>query len=163
VRLPEVLITQGNLPATDDLNDETSQELDGSARLALFAHPGHGGTDPVDAVRVQRQKWLEATSGVIDDHLRTNRRGYRYRRPGEYGGWNGPYLSTEIKGDPWGNRYSINSQWLDSGSSVADGQGRPRRAVFVVSAGANGVIETPFEQPVTDAQAAGDDIVIRIQ
>jgi hypothetical protein len=57
----------------------------------------------------------------------------------------------------------INSRWLDGGSTPADAQGRTRKAVFVVSAGNNGVIETPFEQPITDAQAYGDDIVIRIQ
>jgi hypothetical protein len=57
----------------------------------------------------------------------------------------------------------INSHWIDGGSSTADAQGHPRRAVFVVSAGANGIIETPFEQSIVDAHVYGDDIVIRIQ
>jgi hypothetical protein len=35
--------------------------------------------------------------------------------------------------------------------------------VFVVSAGADGVIDTPFEQSVVEARAYGDDIVMRIQ
>jgi hypothetical protein len=92
-----------------------------------------------------------------------HRRGYRVRRSGEYGGWNGPYVSAEVKGDPWGRRFLINSQWLDGGSSTADAQGRIRRAVFVVSPGADGVVDTPFEQSIVDARAYGDDIVIRIQ
>ena len=92
-----------------------------------------------------------------------NRAGYRYRRPGEYGGWNGPYLSAPVPGDPWGNQYLVNTQFLDGGTTAADSTGRVRRAVFVVSAGGNGVIETPFEQPIVDAKAFGDDIVIRLQ
>jgi hypothetical protein len=33
----------------------------------------------------------------------------------------------------------------------------------VISAGANGQIETIFDQPITTAVAGGDDIAIRIQ
>ena len=93
----------------------------------------------------------------------SNRKGYRFRRPGEYGGWNGPYLSADVKGDPWGNQFLINAAFLDGASTATDRFGNQRRAVFVVSAGANGVIETPFDQPITDARAHGDDIVVRIQ
>ena len=38
----------------------------------------------------------------------------------------------------------------------------PTRGVRRV-AGADGVIDTPFEQTIVDARAFGDDIVIRIQ
>jgi hypothetical protein len=99
----------------------------------------------------------------MGDHLVTNRHGYRFRRPGESGGWNGPYVSADVKGDPWGNQYMINSEWLDGGTTAADINGNERHAVFVVSAGSDGVIQTPFDQPISDARAVGDDIVIRIQ
>ena len=60
----------------------------------------------------------------LDDHLRSNRKGYRLRQPGEYGGWNGPYLSAELRSDPWGKQYLVNSAFLDGGSSAADSQGK---------------------------------------
>jgi hypothetical protein len=72
-------------------------------------------------------------------------------------------VSNEIKSDPWGHQYLVNARWMDARSSAADANGNPRRAVFVVSAGADGVIDTPFEQSITDARAYGDDVVIRIQ
>jgi len=162
-RLPGLLASQGAAPETDDPNEDTSETpvpiLSGPTAQAEALQAGAVRT----ALHAERRKWLEVPAGALDDVLSTNRRGYRYRRPGEYGGWNGPYVSGEIKGDPWGNQYLINTQWLDGGSSTADAAGRPRRAVFVVSAGANGVIETPFEQTVVDARAYGDDIVVRIQ
>lgn len=162
VEWPEVLATAGAPPTTED-DRETS-----SASLELFKAPGSANDadrnrDRRDSTPGQRRRWFDARTGALDDLLVTNRRGYRMRRPGEYGGWNGPYVSTEVKGDAWGNQFLINSVFLDGGSSVADRSGNPRRAVFVISAGVNGVIETPFEQSIIDARAYGDDIVVRIQ
>jgi type II secretory pathway pseudopilin PulG len=159
-RLPGLLASQGAAPETDDPNQAASPVevlLPGTSGQALQLGAAKA------ALRAERHRWKEVPAGGLDDVLMTNRQGYRYRRPGEYGGWNGPYVSGEIKGDPWGNQYLINSQWLDGGSSTADAAGRPRRAVFVVSAGADGIIDTPFEQSIVDARAHGDDIVIRIQ
>jgi hypothetical protein len=157
-----LLASQGDAPTTNDVNGPTS--LLGSLLPGSGSKPEAVLADPARAaMRAQRHRWREVATGALDDVLITNRSGYRYRRPGEYGGWNGPYMSGEVKGDPWGNQYLINSQWLDGGSSTADASGRPRRAVFVVSAGADGVIDTPFEQSVVDARAYGDDIVMRIQ
>jgi type II secretory pathway pseudopilin PulG len=164
-RLPNLLASQGSTPEIED-PQETSDGHE-AAVIPLLAAPGRDGVTLTEhtraALRAQRHRWRDTPAGALDDHLMTNRRGYRYRRPGEYGGWNGPYVSAEIKGDPWGKQYLINSQWLDGGSSTADAQGRVRRAVFIVSAGVDGVIDTPFEQSVVDARAFGDDIVIRIQ
>jgi type II secretory pathway pseudopilin PulG len=160
VRLPELLATAGQVPEIDDRDEQESG-------LAAFLAAPRRGTVAAGgergARRLQRLKWREAAAEALDDHLMTNRRGYRYRRPGEYGGWNGPYISAPIKGDPWGNQYMVNSGFLDGGSTAADEDGRPRRAVFVISPGANGIVETPFEQPINEAQAFGDDIVVRIQ
>lgn len=164
LRLPELLASQGRAPETEDA---PSSDNETTPMVPLLAAPGHSGVsltaDARSALRTERRRWRDTASGSLDDHLMNNRRGYRVRRSGEYSGWNGPYVSAEVKGDPWGRQFLINSQWLDGGSSTADAQGRMRRAVFVVSAGADGVIDTPFEQSIVDARAYGDDIVIRIQ
>lgn len=163
IGLPDVLATAGNRPEVEDRETTDGSDTNSSTVLARLTAPGQGSGGDRDTSVARRRKWLEVGQGALDDHLMTNRPGYRFRRPGEYGGWNGPYLSAELKGDPWGTQYMVNSKWLDGGSTAADTQGRPRRAVFVVSPGADGVIETPFEQAITDARAYGDDIVIRIQ
>jgi type II secretory pathway pseudopilin PulG len=161
VNLPEVLASDGTAPATE----EVATDSGGLSLASLFSR----GSDEAPARRLdarmlrQRRSWIEKSRSSMGDHLVTNRHGYRFRRPGEYGGWNGPYVSADIKGDPWGNQFLINSEWLDGGTTAADANGNARRAVFVVSAGSDGVIQTPFDQPITDARAAGDDIVIRIQ
>lgn len=155
---PDVLVSQGSEPQLEE--SEREQPAARGSLNGLLAAPASAASR---ANRGVRGKWLQLRREGLDDHLVTNRRGYRLRRPGEYGGWNGPYLSAKLAGDPWGNRYMVNTSWLDGAASVADASGRSRRAVFVVSPGANGVIETPFDQPITDAQAHGDDIVVRIQ
>jgi type II secretory pathway pseudopilin PulG len=162
--LPNVLVSEGADPEVDVADDDVETAL----ALPVLASPSEqsaamSGRARRAALRGERRKWRESRAGALDDHLRTNRHGYRYRRPGEYGGWNGPYVSAGIAGDPWGKKYMINSLFLDGSASAADADGNPRKAVFVVSAGADGVIDTPFEQPIVDARAYGDDIVIRIQ
>lgn len=157
-RWPDVLASEGSDPSVDDKERE-------SAVADAMEHPGLlRGPRAADRVpQARRRKWLDLSRDNLNDHLVNNRRGYRLRQPGEYGGWNGPYLSARLAGDPWGNRYMVNTSWLDGGTSAADASGQPRRAVYVVSAGANSILETPFEQPITDAEPYGDDIVIRIQ
>jgi hypothetical protein len=166
--LPDVLVSAGEAPEATETDGDMLEAVQAGPMLAQLTPPGQGRgrgalNSPVSRLRAERRRWREMNAGSLEDHLLTNRRGYRYRRPGEYGGWNGPYLSAPTRGDAWGNQFLVNSAWLDGGSTAADAEGRPRRAVFVVSAGANGVIETPFEQPMTDARAFGDDIVVRIQ
>lgn len=63
-------------------------------------------------------------------------------------GWRGPYIENAIGADPWGHRYAINVRFLREG----DG-----RDTVVLSAGPNGVIETPFEEQAL--LPGGDDIV----
>ncbi|MEX2270374.1 MAG: hypothetical protein WD690_02815 [Vicinamibacterales bacterium] len=165
IGLADVLASAGSQPSIESAEDTAASSF------TLFARPGQAkgngnggyGRGGNDIIREKCRKWLEMATDTLDDHLRSNRRGYRFRQPGEYGGWNGPYISAELKGDPWGNQYMINAAFLDGGSSATDRRGNQRKAVFVVSAGANGTIETPFEQPITDARPFGDDIVVRIQ
>lgn len=168
-RLPEVLATEGNPPQTDEAEAAATPSLSLASLLQRGNGNGNGKGNGNDgdvlnaSSRAQRRKWFEQRTGSVGDHLVSNRHGYRFRRPGQDAGWNGPYMSNHIKGDAWGNQYLINSQWLNGGTTAADSDGAPRRAVFVVSAGADGTIQTPFEQPITDAHPFGDDIVVRIQ
>jgi type II secretory pathway pseudopilin PulG len=114
----------------------------------------------LDAASVQ--PWLDSpATDFVDHHLRVNGRGYPEGASGPGTGWNGPYLTKEVKGDPWGHAYLINTAFL---------RGLPpsstecsRCAVFVISAGQNGIIETPFQQPIANANVFGDDIAVRIQ
>lgn len=78
-------------------------------------------------------------------------------------GWRGAYLSAPIGPDPWGKKYLVNTVFLsvatDAASGTAEGQksGEWSYDVFVISAGPNGLYETPFGQK--NAIASGDDII----
>jgi hypothetical protein len=94
-----------------------------------------------------------------DLHLRIDGRGYPEGQAGD--GWNGPYIGKPAPPDPWGHAYLINTGFLRGLPSQA---GRCTRcAVYVISAGPNGVIETPFQQPLANANLLGDDLAVRIQ
>jgi prepilin-type N-terminal cleavage/methylation domain-containing protein len=69
-------------------------------------------------------------------------------------GFRGGYVSSD-PADPWGNRYIINVAAL----------GQIGQPVWVISAGANGVLETVVSNTGTAAPevTAGDDIGFRIQ
>jgi len=68
--------------------------------------------------------------------------------------WRGAYLPGPIGADPWGNRYAVNVEYL----ARAQGAGPSGNVndVFVVSAGANSLIETRYD---TDGATSGNDIL----
>jgi type II secretory pathway pseudopilin PulG len=76
--------------------------------------------------------------------------------------WRGPYLRGPVDPDPWGNRYAVNVAFLDpqpttSLTGVGGGFGPadyPRLDVFVLSAGPDEEIDTPFAQ---DGAVPGDN------
>ncbi len=131
------------------------------------------GTDPANPVQVlytyegndptprsgsaQYTRWINLTPrAVLRDHLIRNRdsSGYIYPRTGTYA-WKGPY-ATSFSADPWGNRYLINIGRINVTGAV----------VWVLSAGPNGLIETPFNQADTGtapATTGGDDIGFRLK
>lgn len=89
-------------------------------------------------------------------------------------GWSGPYVTALPKTDPWGNKYLINIRELHvrhlsdplfasiHQNFLAEG-GMIKTAAFVLSAGANSLIETPSEQSGDGFRAFGDDIIFRIK
>ena len=73
--------------------------------------------------------------------------------------WNGPYFTAD-KADPWGHKYLCNIGELflwDQDNDV------PTHAVFVISAGPDGIIQTPTTQLLSAFVVNGDDIVSRVQ
>ncbi len=147
---PVMLLTsEGEMPAvTDRVPVETVSSLLVNPALSL------------DAASVL--PWVShPATDVLDLHLRVNGRGYVEATRGPGTGWNGPYVSKSIPADPWGHAYLVNTGFLrglpPSATPCA------RCAVFVLSAGQNGMIETPFQQPISNAHVFGDDLAVRIQ
>jgi len=93
-------------------------------------------------------------AGELDAHLVTNEAGHA-RRTSQFGGgmfsrgWAGPYLSGGVGPDPWGYRYAVSVRHM------ADGSGSN---AIVISAGPNGVIETPYSG--TGVSPTSDDITV---
>ena len=65
-------------------------------------------------------------------------------------GWRGGYLAGPVSADPWGKRYQANTVFIGVATNAAAGTSEGQlsagwvRDVIVVSAGRNGVLETPF-------------------
>ena len=136
-------------------------------RFVTHATGGHvvellvsGGTIPSTSGRGDA-RWardLTATGEVdlLERHLVTNdpagdpARGWAPPASAGGSGWRGAYVAVAINADPWGHRYAVNAKYFGS-----------RRDVVVISAGPNGLIETPFEgQPI---DAARDDRLVLIR
>ncbi len=93
--------------------------------------------------------WLGVRRDVLSGQLTVNAPGYASGHEHGGRGWAGPYLSSD-RPDPWGNRYLV----------VALRGGGP--AMFVVSAGPNGIIETNPEDLSGPDGARGDDVVVQL-
>ena len=70
------------------------------------------------------------------------------------------YVSQPLRSDPWGNRYLVNIGVLQA--SEADEVSTEPRALWVLSAGPNGLVETPYAASAASAVVGGDDIGARI-
>ena len=66
-------------------------------------------------------------------------------------GGTGPYMSGGIGADSWNNRYMVNNGVIDNTQGTQNSAGATKTAVWVISAGANGQIETPPTQAITAA------------
>ncbi len=67
--------------------------------------------------------------------------------------WKGPYVGGYELKDPWGNAYVVNARYLPGGHYT----GTIRHKVFVLSAGPDGMWQTPFSDNTTE-DVMGDDI-----
>jgi hypothetical protein len=134
-------------------------------RLTLLVGPG--ATPTGDLINQGLQGWLvpvtQRSVGGLDEQLMRNGPGYTLRTASSEFGWNGPYLGSPVGNDPWNNRYMVNVGFFDPSAGLQTTTGAPKAAVWVISAGPNGQIETVFSQQVTLAIRGGDDIVRQIQ
>jgi len=96
--------------------------------------------------------WSQCPRATLASYLVTRPEGFA-------GKWKGPYLPLTLRTDPWGHAYFINVGLM----SERYGSAEQKRAVFVISAGPNGVFDTPLDQLTIHAQVLGDDIAARIQ
>lgn len=87
--------------------------------------------------------------------------GQDYDRQGEYR-WRGPYLDHPETLDPWGRSYVINARYFPENARYPNNGLKHR--VYVLSAGPNGLWETPFDDAIGDGadRRAGDDIGVMI-
>lgn len=107
--------------------------------------------------------WTTGTSDALTDQLLSNAPAYFMRNATATFGWNGPYLSSTIGADAWNNRYAVNVGLLDTTHGTTSAAGTTKSAVWVISAGPNGQLETPYVQSITAATLGGDDIGLRVQ
>lgn len=144
---------------------------DRSRRIRLLVSPG-----AVSEAQSGAEGWALVTPGEVDlisNQLINNRpsfglSGYPLKTTVSGSGWNGPYTSSDLQSDPWGNRYVINVEFLSvmTGAVEADGV-QEKRAVWALSAGPDGIIDTLYpsatQQLIGNAAASPLDISARIQ
>jgi len=124
-------------------------------RVDVLAGPGTAPEAPAGS------EWVAGITGSLADELIANAPSYRVRGGPDEQGWSGPYLPEGFGTDPWNHRYVVNIGLIPSGEpAVAD---TTKYAVWVLSAGPDGVIDTPYRQPLASAALAGDDIGARVQ
>ena len=141
---------------TDSVNG-----LTGTNEVDLLVSAGRAPALPDNSAEMR--VWAQGKADFFGNHLVNNVPGYALKSRMDPLGLNGPYLASTPEADPWGNRYMVNIVHLNPSPGVVDDAGAIKRAVFVVSAGPDGVIDTSFDQPVTDVSIEGDDIVHRMQ
>lgn len=107
--------------------------------------------------------WTTGTTDALTDQLMSNAPAYAMRTAMTQFGWNGPYLSSGIGTDAWNNRYMVNIGLMDATQGTQTAAGATKSAVWVISAGANGSIETAYTQTMTAATLGGDDIGVKLQ
>jgi type II secretory pathway pseudopilin PulG len=115
----------------------------------------------------------DANKNVMDSHLVNNAAGYTAASftsgggPRNGIGWRGVYLNGPIDVDPWGYAYQANTLFFATANDAAAGTGEGQRSggwsseVVVISAGSNGVIQTPFGGTAT--ATVGDDVLYAVQ
>lgn len=134
------------------LNDAAANvvRLEGPGAAVSGPSPWTGATADANCVATAPP----CTSDTFDNQLVANTPGYpTSANPGKPFKWKGPYAA--VTEDPWGRRYLVNMIKAVSASSSA---------CFVISAGPDGQIQTPFVNPQNASLSpSGDDIIYRIR
>lgn len=107
--------------------------------------------------------WTTGTIDDLADQLMSNAPTYTMKNATAQFGWNGPYLSSGVGADAWNNRYMVNVGLIDTTQGTQTASGATKSAVWVISAGANGQIETAYTQAMNTAATTGDDIGVKLQ
>ena len=128
-----------------------------ASRVDLLVTPGNTPAVP------SANAWSTGTTDSLSHQLMSNAPEYTLRSATAQFGWNGPYLSSTIGADAWNNRYAVNVGLIDTTAGTKTAAGTTKSAVWVISAGPNGQLETAYAQPLTSAVTGGDDIAIRVQ
>ena len=126
-------------------------------KVDLLIGPGNVPTVPSANI------WTTGTTDTLAHQLMNNTPVYTVKTATSQFGWNGPYLSSDIGADAWNNRYMVNIGFVDTNQGIQTQSGATKDAVWVISAGPNGQLETTYTQLVTSAVVGGDDIGVRIQ
>ena len=126
-------------------------------KVDLLVGPGN-----VPAV-AQANLWTTGVADQLEDQRVANAPGYTARTSTSAFGWNGPYVSNTINADPWNNRYAVNVGLIDPSVGVKDAGGANKNAVWALSPGADGAVDTAYTQAITVAAPSDDDIVFRLQ
>ena len=154
--------------ATETIEDRTQpRAFDGCSEIsrALLQYRADTGREPIGFEGKPTYRWLR-TSGAAPE--------FGFSPPGQVGSlewflngnvmgggsaWSGPYLSS-LRPDPWGRRFIVyvGAWWPKEERETPSPDELPLRA-WVLSAGADGIIET---RP-TDVVPVGDDIGILIE
>lgn len=143
---------------------KTRDSIDGGMGSDAIRLLVSGGNPPVASQSSHdTTDWETTDFDLLANHIVNNVPGYRLKVSENALGWNGPYLATVPQADPWGNRYMINIEYLDTTTGALDADGAVKLAVFVISAGQNGMIDTAYSQPLTDVAIGDDDIAHRLQ
>jgi prepilin-type N-terminal cleavage/methylation domain-containing protein len=135
----------------------------GAPNLTLLVSQGNV---PTQATGITQ--WNTATTAaacdLLSNHLSANtpksQTANQYPTSGQFS-WIGPY-QADFPADPWGNRYAVNI-----GNSINNTNTALSYAVWVLSAGPNGTVETAYNPNVPAAGSTltpgGDDIVYRLK
>lgn len=140
--------------------------------IALLVTPG---AVPASGQGAATERWTLEDPSLVDlvsNQLVNNRPGggnvgYPLKVGIGATGWAGPYISSSVPEDPWGNRYAINVEFLEPMPGATEPNGQEKRAVWALSAGPDGVVNTVY--PTQSAQLislvflAPDDIGSRLQ
>lgn len=119
------------------------------------------GDTPREASATGDARWddpVDNATGLVDfleRHLVTNnpRGNAAFAYPISGGNqWRGAYLTSPIDPDPWGNRYAVNTKYLQTPANT-------KMDTFVLSAGPDEQIDTAFEK---DGITPGDDDLITV-